>query len=677
MSGPSQAAKTALEMALELEAAGLSPVPVRPDGSKAPALPSWTEFQKRRATPDVIKGWFPDGSKRGVGVVTGEVSENLLMIELEGRAANCIPAIADLARETGQGALWAKVSSGWMELSPSGGLHFFVRTKGPTPGNQKIARDAEGQVLAETRGTGGFSIVAPSNGACHPSGKPWIRVTGGPSTTPLIDDDLLEDTLALIAAGLGNKQTPPTFRFNQPRQDAPAATGPLSPGDDYENKTDWADILIPAGWALVYTSGRTRHWRRPGKTSGISATTGRAEDRDRLFVFSSSTEFEHEVPYTKFGAYGLVNHGGDLSAAAKELRRQGFGSEPTGQPAKPTLEVAEPEPRRSLLESAFDAKWLMQQEFPPIRYVVKDLIPEGLGILAGPPKIAKSWLVLGIALDVSGGQPALGCIPTEQRPVFYAALEDGKRRLQNRLITLGATNPSPNLTFITTAPSGDIVHMIGEYLNAHAGEAPVIFLDTWGKAVRPAVSGETTYERDYKVAGGLKALADAHPGSSIIVVHHTRKAQPGDFIDAVSGTQGIAGAADTILVLRRGRGETTGTLSATSRDTSEGEYRVNLEGVGRWTLAGGSLAAAAAAEQTAKATAGVGDRMAEVIEAVGRHPEGISPRNLKALLTGMDPADVDTYLSRAWNASRIRKLKRGFYAPIPAFPEKTTQNPTL
>lgn len=68
-----------------------------------------------------------------------------------------------------------------------------------------------------------------------------------------------------------------------------------------------------------------------------------------------------------------------------------------------------------------------------------------------------------------------------------------------------------------------------------------------------AGAGETTYERDYRIVGGLKMLADAHPGSSIIVVHHTRKASGSDFVDAVSGTQGIAGAADTILLLQRDR----------------------------------------------------------------------------------------------------------------------------
>lgn len=669
-----------LAAARQLLAAGISVIPVRADGSKAPAV-NWKEFQQRRATPAEIDAWFGPGSTFGVGAVTGDISGNLLMIEFEARAAHLIAAVRDLAAATGQEALWEKVCGGWKQLSPSGGVHFLVRTEQPTPGNQKLAADANGEVLAETRGRGGYVIVAPSNGGVHPSGKPYRNLGGGPDTAPAFTEDELENVFTLISAALGQAPSPEPG-FHQPGGAPRERTGPLSPGDDFEARTDWADILEPHGWTFLFERGNERFWRRPGKTSGISATTGYAEDRDRLYVFSTNAGLPTLEPITEFHAHALLNHGGDHAAAARELRRQGFGDPPPGSPGAAKQAAGDPERARSYLDGAFDAEWLMEQDFPPIRYVVKDLIPEGLTILAGPPKIGKSWLVLDIGLAVSCGQQALGSIATEQRPVLYLALEDGKRRLQSRLATLGATKPSANLTFITTAPSADIAATIGEFFHAHAGRDPVVFLDTWGKAVRPAVGGETTYERDYKVAGGLKALADAHPGSSIIVVHHTRKSERSDFVDAVSGTQGIAGAADTVLVLRRARGETTGTLSATSRDTKEGEYRINLDGVGRWTLEGRSLEAAAEAEQTAKATAGVGDRMTDVIEAVHRFPEGISAKDLKILLTNMDPGDVDTYLSRAHSKGRIRRIKRGLYAPLPAVSgqqtyAKLTPAPTL
>ena len=101
---------------------------------------------------------------------------------------------------------------------------------------------------------------------------------------------------------------------------ASPATGEPLPGEVFEERTDWIDILEPAGWTLVYTIGHTRYWRRPGKRRGISATTGWAEDRDRLYVFSTSTVFEAEVPVTKFHAYAVLHHDGDHTRAAAALR---------------------------------------------------------------------------------------------------------------------------------------------------------------------------------------------------------------------------------------------------------------------------------------------------------------------------------------------------------------------
>src|SRR5690606_2117041 len=103
----------------------------------------------------------------------------------------------------------------------------------------------------------------------------------------------------------------------------------VSPGDDFEARTTWEEILEPRGWRKVMVRGRTTYWRRPGKEHGISATTGRDPERDRLYVSSSSTEFETFTPYTKFGAYALLEHAGDHSAAASKLRKEGYGETPT------------------------------------------------------------------------------------------------------------------------------------------------------------------------------------------------------------------------------------------------------------------------------------------------------------------------------------------------------------
>lgn len=333
-----------LHAAQELAAAGLSVVPVVIDGSKRPAG-DWKERMAIRAGHAQLDTWFATEGRHGLGVVTGTISGHLEMAEVEGRGADRLPEIAALANDTGLGELWTRLCAGWLEQSPSGGWHWFYKLALPEgekfPGNTKIASRPstatelagnprqKRQVLAETRSEGGFVVVAPSAGTVHPTGKPWVRVAGGPTTMPTITKDEREAFHSLLgtlheAGPEESTQAPLSFTPAAPRDPLDGTT----PGDDYENKTDWADILVPAGWTLVFGHGRTRYWRRPGKSLGMSATTGNAEDRDRLYVFTSSTEFEQETPYTKFGAYALLHHGGDHAAAASALRKAGHGSEP-------------------------------------------------------------------------------------------------------------------------------------------------------------------------------------------------------------------------------------------------------------------------------------------------------------------------------------------------------------
>lgn len=313
--------------------------------------------------------------------------------------------------------------------------------------------------------------------------------------------------------------------------------------------------------------------------------------------------------------------------------------------------------------SVFDAAWLMAQQFPPTKYVVPGIIPEGMTLLVAAPKIGKSWMVLGLGVELSTGGLAFGSIPVgDARPVLYLALEDGQRRLQDRLVRLNPTEVSPLLQFMTAVPTGQVVATIRDFMQAHGGEDPVVILDTLGKVMPPAGNG-SQYGHDYAVLSALKATSDAVPGSSLVIVHHTRKMDAADFLDAVSGTQGIAGAADTVLLLKRDRHEPRATLQVTSRDAAEGEYSLTLDESGRWLLDGSDLSEAADAARLARTTAGVGDRMADVVKKVNEFPEGIRPKDLATLL-GMDNDEAGKYLRRATGAGRLDKTGRGLYTPV-------------
>lgn len=310
----------------------------------------------------------------------------------------------------------------------------------------------------------------------------------------------------------------------------------------------------------------------------------------------------------------------------------------------------------------FNALELMAQTFPPLQYVIDGIVPEGLTLLVAPPKTGKSWLVLDVADAISKGATVLGGIRTgKPRPVLYLALEDGARRLQDRLVKIGATQPAELLEFVIKLED-DVLPTINGWVSDHADDSPVVILDTLGKVMPPSVTGETDYQRDYRVGGSLKAITDDFPGAAVIVVHHTRKAVSEDFLDAVSGTQGLAGAADSIVVLRRERAGVDGSLSVTSRDAAEGEYAAKFEDL-RWRLAGSTLREASEALQQRKVTSGLEQRSADLVAYVNEHPEGVRAADVEELLD-VSNKDAGTYLRRAFEAGRIEKLSRGLYGPV-------------
>lgn len=303
--------------------ADISIIPVKADGTKAPALP-WKPYTQQRADHDTATAWFTD-TTYGLGIITGSISNNLLMVEIEGDHISLLPELVDTAHASGLSDLWQTVSTGWVEQSPSGGMHWLIRTTNPPQGNQKLARAEDGTVIAETRGEGGYVVAAPTSGAVHATGKAWTRIIGGPTTIPTLDTDNTTALLELFSSL--NQHTPTVVDAPPPTRPHNPDTDGVRPGDDYNARADWSDILT--GWTPV----KTFHdggigWRRPGKNDpGISATTGR-NDADNLYVFSSSTEFEQEKAYSKFAAHTLLNHGGDWAAAARDLAGKGYGSEP-------------------------------------------------------------------------------------------------------------------------------------------------------------------------------------------------------------------------------------------------------------------------------------------------------------------------------------------------------------
>lgn len=320
------------------------------------------------------------------------------------------------------------------------------------------------------------------------------------------------------------------------------------------------------------------------------------------------------------------------------------------------------------LNGLVTAAQLDSMVFAPLVEHVPHLITEGFGILAGPPKAGKSWMTASLALACAHGGTALGSIPVQQRHVLLLALEDGHRRLQSRMRRLNGELPLPErLHILTTVNPGTIIAVIREWLSRHANDPnpPLVILDTLGRAREQRKSGDDPYIADYQLGATIKGTVDAVAGAALVAVHHTRKMGAEDWIDTVSGTQGITGSADYILVLRRKRKSDEGTLAVTGRDVAEAEYAIRAD-AGVWTLDGKSVADAAAVVSARDDRGRLGDRSFEVMKVVAA--QRITTPGKVAKHLGIDSDVAGKYLRRLVDAGHLTKRGRGSYALVSVDP---------
>ena len=237
--------------------------------------------------------------------------------------------------------------------------------------------------------------------------------------------------------------------------------------------------------------------------------------------------------------------------------------------------------------SIINAQDLRNMVFPPVKWAVPGFLPEGLSILAGGPKVGKSILALHLAVGVAIGGCVLGKINVLKGEVLYLALEDTRRRIQERINgseLAGDDNVDlSSLDIITEIPRQNLggTLYIEYWLSTH-NNARLIIIDTL-QMFRKLLTGKgSMYSEDYEAISAIKKIADTFH-VPILVIHHLKKGMEGDWLSEISGSQGIAGAADTIFSLKRERNSTSGTLRRTGRDVEEKDFQMKLDGYS-WTL---------------------------------------------------------------------------------------------
>ncbi len=229
---------------------------------------------------------------------------------------------------------------------------------------------------------------------------------------------------------------------------------------------------------------------------------------------------------------------------------------------------------------------LMDMDYKPIKFVVKDFLTQGLTVLAGAPKTGKSFFALWLCLCVAKGKPVWD-YETAQGTVLYFCLEDNPERLQNRILTITDDAPA-NLFFCWESNSlgNGLEEQIRNFLLENE-DTVLLVIDTL-QCVRKQ-NLEYSYGTDYKEIQSLKKIADEYQ-LTILLIHHLRKQESKDAFHMISGTTGIQGAADTCLVMteyKRGSGEVK--LSILGRDMERRELKLERDANSIWIKVDDSL----------------------------------------------------------------------------------------
>jgi hypothetical protein len=398
----------------------------------------------------------------------------------------------------------------------------------------------------------------------------------------------------------------------------------------------------------TYNASRSTN-TEPTSTEGI----GKVLDLETFRSFVQKMAIRHQNgAVSRADALSMVG-----SVATVRKLTDTFGAEAVRQVVESELpdtaaeQAVQVEATLPPLAGVVTADQLQLAEFAPVMFVVPRLIAEGVTLLAGKPKLGKSWLMLDIALGVASGKPVLGNMPVLQGDVLGLFLEDSQRRLQARIRRLETASGKawPTNLSLTTQwrrfDEGGLSDI--EAWCRQADNPKLIITDTLAKLRPSRSSRKAQYDLDYEALTGLHKIAHKFQ-VAIIVVHHTRKAEADDVFDTVSGTLGLTGAADSILVLSRRSGKAV--LHARGRDIEDSETALKFDPTCcRWIALGEA------------SDIFVSDERARIRLALDGASEPMSPKELMLAAGIKNRNSIDILLLKMVREGQIVKVTRGRY----------------
>jgi len=608
-------------------------VPYRADGrGKASSTNSdtWTTFDAARAA-------YERGTQKadGVGWVIGD-----------GIAGVDIDACRDLTKLTTEAAAAVAELNTYTEVSPSGtGVRAF----------------AFGTLPSGRRKRGPFEMYDGDHGR-------YLTVTGHrlPATPATVN----ERTAALATVHARHLAEPPRAPSKQPeKRSAPAGKGVhLSDAEVIERMTrkkpDAARLW--AGDLSDYTDPET------GKPDHSRADAGLAAYLAWWTDYNEAQVHRLMATWCCYRAEKWARVGADTLTLVFDGKGPGDGYRPGTRPLAPQDDregdprgdqhrdatgdreapqkrtQRAPAPKRTI-PPLMTAAELLALELPPLNPVVADLIVPGLNVFAGPYKLGKSWLALQMAHQVATGGNLFNR-PTSQGRVMYYALEDGQRRLQARLNHQGIT-PLDNLMLGYQLPRMDAggVDYLAQQIDRY-NDTRLVIIDSFARFKPTKHNGNSNaYDVDSQLGDTLQRLA-LERDVALVLITHLRKMPADDVFDTITGSVGIPGVADALIVLKRKRGEQDGVLHVTSRDFEEREDALRFDReTGTWHMLGNAAEYAMTKQRRL---------VLEAVRALGV----ASPSNVAEYLGEQVTLNsVRVNMQRMASAGELRQIDRGKY----------------
>lgn len=373
--------------------------------SKRPSLNSWTEFQ--HTMPAVGQHQF----NGALGVITGKISGNMFVIDLDVKYDLTGTLVERLQKEIGDELYERIFQAAYIQKTVNNGLHIFLRCE-QIEGNQKLARryateeerrdnpDEKVKVLLETRGEGGFIVVAPTPGYTAMSGS--LQEVGFISVE---DKERLFECCRSFNEVFQEVNLPTSKRFTS------TLTG-VPPWEDYNQRADVPSYLQSQGWTFFKKVGKNLHFTRPGKRGSTSGTYH--EDLNLFRCFTTSSPLESDKSYSPAALFTFLECGGNFEEAARRLRSMGYGSKEHHGGTDNTFSFEIPSKKKD--EQKYFKDYIIRQE--PVQEVPV-LLEGGVTLLShgniltvfGPPKAMKTRYAKA---KVNQSKLRTGYIDTEQ-----------------------------------------------------------------------------------------------------------------------------------------------------------------------------------------------------------------------------------------------------------------------